>query len=400
MNCKVISHIFWGSLVFSAAIITGCSEKAQPPAKPAESAGQPTQSQTPLDQTSSGQTSPQGQSAAPQPQPTKAGFRVQETFNVGDNVYVRSMAVDKKSNSLWVGTSVGVLEVDLASRNMLNTYTRDQGLANEYVFGLFVDNDGTKWFGTNGGGISRLQAGQWKTYFPMNGLADYWVYCFTQQANGNLWIGTWAGLNVFNPQTEKFTTYLKELVNEWVYGLDVDSKDRVWIGTEGGVNMFDGQTWHTWTHKDGLGAPNTQNLPISSNTGLGTRSRHDLSVMEQGMMTYNPNYVFHLIAAQDDSIWAGTWGGGVSHFDGQKWTNYTTQDGLSGDIVYSVAQDKQNHLWFGTNGGLTYYDGAKWYTFTKNDGLLDNNIYAIAVTDKNEIWVGSKSGVVYIAQQQ
>jgi ligand-binding sensor domain-containing protein len=206
-------------------------------------------------------------------------------------------------------------------------------------------------------------------------------------------------LNVYNPQTQQFKTYLKELVNEWVYGLDVDSKDQVWIGTEGGVNMFDGQTWHTWTHKEGLGAANTQNLPISDNTGLGTRSRHDLSVMEQGMMTYNPNYVFTLIAAQDDSIWAGTWGGGVSHFDGEKWTNYTSENGLSGNIVYSVAQDNRNHLWFGTNGGLTYYDGASWYTFTKDDGLLDDNIYAIAVTDNNEIWVGSKSGVVFIAQQ-
>ncbi len=375
---------------FFIVLVSACSdnqqqEQAQP--QPPTSAAPPTQPQS------------SGESLTPQPLPTIAGYRVQETFNVGDNVYVRSMAMDKNSNTLWVGTSVGVLEVELASRNMLNAYTRDQGLANEYVFGMFVDSQGTKWFGTNGGGISRLQDGQWQTYFPMHGLADYWVYSFTEQSNGNLWIGTWAGLNVYNPQTQQFTTYLDELVNEWVYGLGVDSKDQVWIGTEGGINMFDGQTWKTWTHKEGLGAANTQNLPISDNTGLGTRSRHDLSVMEQGMMTYNPNYVFTLIVAHDDSIWAGTWGGGVSHFDGEKWTNYTTENGLSGNIVYSVAQDKRNHLWFGTNGGLTYYDGANWYTFSKDDGLLDNNIYAIAVTENNEIWVGSKSGVVYIAQQ-
>ncbi|MGD8591648.1 MAG: two-component regulator propeller domain-containing protein [Gammaproteobacteria bacterium] len=376
-----------GFLIFIIALISACSDKEQSQSQPPASAEAPAQPPS------------SGQSLAPQSIPTIAGYKVQETFNVGDNVYVRSMAVDGNSNTLWIGTSVGVLEVDLATRNMLNTYTRDQGLANEYVFGIFVDSQGTKWFGTNGGGISKLHDGQWQTYFPMHGLADYWVYSFAEQSNGNLWIGTWAGLSVLNPQTQQFTTYLDELVNEWVYGLDVDSKDQVWIGTEGGINRFDGQTWQTWTHKEGLGAPNTQNLPISDNTGLGTRSRHDLSVMEQGLMTYNPNYVFTLIVAQDDSIWAGTWGGGVSHFDGTKWTNYTTDDGLSGNIVYSVAQDKRGHFWFGTNGGLTYYDGASWYTFSKDDGLLDNNIYAIAITDKNEIWVGSKSGVVYIAQQ-
>jgi ligand-binding sensor domain-containing protein len=327
------------------------------------------------------------------------GYRVVDAFNVGNNVYVRSMTLDKKKNVLWVGTSVGVLEVDVATRNMLHTYTRDQGLANEYVFGMMVDSDGVKWFGTNGGGISRYKDGEWKTYFPMHGLADYWVYSFAQQSNGTIWIGTWAGLNAFDKKSEKFTTYLKELVNEWVYGLDVDAQDNVWVGTEGGVNMFDGKTWKAWTHKDGLGAPNTENLPLSSNTGLGTRSRHKLSVMELGQKTYNPNYVFALVAAPDDTVWAGTWGGGVSHFDGKTWHNFTSKDGLGGNIVYSLARDDNGVLWFGTDGGLTRYDGKHWQTFTKKDGLLDDSIYAIVTTADNNVWVGSRSGVTVLSDK-
>jgi len=330
---------------------------------------------------------------------TGLGYRVVDAFNVGKGTYVRSMALDHKKNVLWIGTSIGVLEVDGNTRNMLHTYNRDQGLANEYVFGIMVDNDGEKWFGTNGGGISRFKDGQWKTYFPMHGLADYWVYSFAQQANGTIWIGTWAGLNAFDKKTEKFTTYLKELVNEWVYGLAVDSKDHVWIGTEGGVNMFDGKTWKAWTHKDGLGAPNTENLPLSSNSGLGTRSRHNLSPMQFGQKTYNPNYVFALVTGKDDSVWAGTWGGGVSHYDGKTWTNYTTKDGLAGNIVYSLARDANGVLWFGTDSGLTRYDGEHWVTFNHKDGLLDDSIYAVVVTDKNEVWVGSRSGVTVLSDK-
>lgn len=326
------------------------------------------------------------------------GYHVADAFNVGDNVYVRSMTIDKPQQQLWVGTSVGVLQVDLKTRNMMNTYTRDQGLANEYVFGMMVDSEGTKWFGTNGGGISLLKGGTWKTYFPMHGLADYWVYSFAEQSNGTVWIGTWAGLNAFDKKSGKFSTYLKELVNEWVYGLDVDSKDQVWIGTEGGINMYDGKTWYVWTHKDGLGAENTENLPLSTNTGLGTRSRHDLTVMEMGQNTYNPNYVFALVASPDGTVWAGTWGGGVSHFDGKTWTNFTTKDGLAGNIVYSVEQDSTGTMWFGTNGGLSRYDGEHWHKFTKKDGLLDDSIYAIAATASNDVWVGSRSGVTLLSQ--
>ena len=338
---------------------------------------------------------------SPAPSANKTGgYHVADSFNVGERVYVRSMKADKKQNRLWVGTSVGVMEVDIASRNLVKTYTREQGLANEYVFGIHIDRQGNRWFGTNGGGISRYSPAQeWKTFFPMHGLADYWVYSFAEQADGTLWIGTWAGLSRFDPKTETFKTYIDELVNEWVYGLDVDSQQRVWIGTEGGVNMFDGKTWKTWTHKDGLGADNEQNLPISTNTGLGTRSRHDLSILSMDQQTYNPNYVFTLVAAQDGSVWAGTWGGGVSHFYDNAWHNYTTKDGVAGNIVYSIAQDDKGGMWVGTNAGLSYFDGKEWHMFTKDDGLLDDNIYAVAPVAGGQVWVGSRSGVTLLVSK-
>ncbi len=341
---------------------------------------------------------PQGQTA-PAATARKVGYAVVDTFNVGEHTYVRSMAFDPRDDSLWVGTSVGVLQVDVKSRQLRNTYTREQGLANEYVFGILIDSQGNRWFGTNGGGISRLSPdGQWKTYFPMHGLADYWVYSFAEDSKGGIWIGTWAGLSHLDPKQEKFTTYLAELVNEWVYGLGVDSRDRVWIGTEGGMNMFDGEKWFTWTHKEGLGAGNEDNLPVSSNTGLGTRSRHDLSIMAAGRETYNPNYVFTLIVAKDDTVWAGTWGGGVSHYDGSQWHNFTTRDGLAGNVVYSMAQDEEGAFWFGTNGGLTRYDGKTWQVFTRADGLLDDNVYAIVPTAGGKVWVGTRSGVTLLSK--
>ena len=327
--------------------------------------------------------------------------RVIESFQVGNEVFVRSLAIDTGSNSLWVGSSTGVLEIDLATSQMINTFTREDGLANEYVFAIYVDSQGYKWFGTNAGGASRYKDGQWDVYFPMHGLADYWIYAFVEQKNGPLWIGTWAGANSVDLATMEFKTYFSELINEWVYALDIDSKDRVWFGTEGGISMYDGDTWREWSHKDGLGAANVNQLLPSSNTGLGTRSRHDLSVLEQGKQTYNPSYVFSLIVDdRDDSVWAGTWGGGVGHYDGKSWTNYTSSDGLAGNIVYSIAQDNNGILWFGTNNGLSRYDGKAWITYDTHTGLLDNNVYAIAPTPSGELWVGTKNGVSRIAAHQ
>src|SRR6185369_10195446 len=74
-----------------------------------------------------------------------SGARVIDSFEVGDNVYVRALTVEKANNTLWVGTSVGVHEIDLQSSKPRNTFTRQQGLANEYVFAVGVDSEGYKW---------------------------------------------------------------------------------------------------------------------------------------------------------------------------------------------------------------------------------------------------------------
>lgn len=322
--------------------------------------------------------------------------RVLETFEIGEDVYARALAIDATQQSLWVGTSVGVHEIDLSSYQVKQTLTRDNGLANEYVFAVHIDQRGRKWFGTNGGGVSRYDNKDWQTFFPMHGLADYWVYAFAEQASGALWIGTWAGVNRVDPDSGQFTTHVKALINEWVYGIDVDAQDRVWFGTEGGVSMYNGKRWQAWNHDDGLGAQNSAKLPISSNTGLGTRSRHDLSVIVAGQNSYNPNYVFSVHVAADGTVLAGTWGGGVSRFDGKHWSNLTTRDGLAGNIVFSIAEGPEGVLWFGTDQGVSRYDGQSWQTISSDQGLFDDHVYALAITAAGEVWAGTRGAVARI----
>ena len=331
-----------------------------------------------------------------------AAHAVVENFNVGERAYVRSLAVDQGRNSLWVGTSVGVLEVDLKGNTPKNTFTREHGLANEYVFAIGVAPDQKVWFGTNAGGASTYDKdGKWKVYFPMHGLADYWVYSFAYDKAGGAWIGTWDGANYVDPKTGAFTTYRSELINIWVYGIDIDSEGRVWFGTEGGVTMHDGKSWTSWTHKDGLGAENAANLPRSANTGLGTRSRHDLALEAAGQETYNPNYVFSVkVDRTGRGVWFGTWGGGVSLFDGKSWKSFSTADGLAGNVVYAIAQEADGSLWFGTNHGASHWNGRTFTNYGKADGLLNDDVYAIALTPDGSAWFGVQGGVSHLLHRK
>ena len=297
--------------------------------------------------------------------------RVIETFQVGATVYVRALAVEPARGALWVGTSAGLNEVDLESGKLRSTFTRREGLASEQVFAVAIDAQGYKWIGTGAGGASRYKEGSFKTYFPMHGLADFRVFSFAQDARGAMWMGTLAGASRLDRSSGKFTTYAKELVNEWVYGLAVDAKGQVWFATEGGVSMFDGKAWRAWTQADGLGAPRT----------------------ERG------NYILAVHAGKDGAIWAGTWGGGAARFDGERWTSLTAKDGLAGNIVYSIAQEADGTMWFGTDAGLSWYDGKKVRSLGPKEGLPGPNVFALAAAPKGEVWAGARGAVVRHARR-
>ena len=160
-------------------------------------------------------------------------------------------------------------------------------------------------------------------------------------------------------------------MNEWVYGVAVDPKGQVWFATEGGVSMFDGKSWRAWTQSDGLGAPRT----------------------ERG------NYILAVHAASDGAIWAGTWGGGAARFDGAQWVSLTSKDGLAGNIVYSIAQEADGTLWFGTDAGLSWYDGKKLRSLGPKDGLPGPNVFALAAAPKGEVWAGARGAVVRLARR-
>jgi len=325
-------------------------------------------------------------------------FKLLGRFDIGQNIYARSLLA--ADDTLWVGTSAGLMDISLVEYTPRKIYTRDDGMANEYVFAVGRERSGDIWLGTNGGGASRFRDGEIKTFFPSHGLADYWVYAFAQQRNGDLWIGTWAGANKMDPDAETFETYVEELINEWVYGIGVDSKDRVWFGTEGGMTMYDGDNWRHWTHEDGLGADNLKGLPHSDNTGLGTRKRHDLSVMVGTGESYNPNYIFSVVVDKNDHVWAGTWGGGVSRFDGETWTSFSSADGLPGNIVYSALVDSDGLYWFGTNNGLVVYDGSNWTRLGHILGVPESDVYAITEDRNGHVWAGFRGVVIRLEKAE
>ncbi|OFY69122.1 MAG: hypothetical protein A3G23_06125 [Bacteroidetes bacterium RIFCSPLOWO2_12_FULL_37_12] len=74
--------------------------------------------------------------------------------------------------------------------------------------------------------------------------------------------------------------------------------------------------------------------------------------------------------------------------------NFNVQHGLAQSQIYSLCQDKEGNLWFGTfGGGVCKYNGTEFTTYTTKEGLGDNDVYCLYTDSKGHIWIGTYDGL-------
>ena len=330
-------------------------------------------------------------------------------FRVG-NKNVKRIFAD--GDTVWVGTSGGAVRYDTRSDDY-KLFDTKSGLLSNGVF--YVGKLGQRIvLGTYGGGMSLLDAKseKWDTYNIPEGLGDAFVYDVLKVRNGDVWIATWSGVNVVRGgdlkdrskwQLHTVASTKGGLPNDWVYGLAEGKNGEVWLGTEGGLAHFKDGRWQNWNHAKGLGAPYERvKDAIDYKTDPAKFSEHHAKQkqemgLEKVEVAYNPNYIVALAVDAEGVVWAGTWGGGLSRFDGQKWTQYTVAEGLPGNHVFMLHIDPRGVLWIGTNNGLAKFkkDGG-FDVLTTQDGLFHNAVFSMATAKDGTLWVGSFGGVARI----
>ena len=107
-----------------------------------------------------------------------------------------------------------------------------------------------------------------------------------------------------------------------------------------------------------------------------------------------------IIQDHNGNIWIGTFGGGVSKFDGKTFVTYSDKDGLANNVVRSILEDQQGNIWFATNGGgVSKFNGQYFINFTTKEGLASNFVWSILQDHKGQIWCGATGGGVSIYKE-
>ena len=321
-------------------------------------------------------------SRKPPPSPTQPVFT---NYEINASVF----AIDFQGTQVWVGTDQGLIRYDLIEDRVAQVYNSDRGLVGDIVTVVKVDSNGHVWVGTHGGGLSRFDGKQWQ-HFNVPDLADPYVYDILFDQTSRMWVANWKGVSVYDGKTWQSYTQADGIIDEWVYALALDQDGAVWLGTEGGVTRVDGNTFVSYTHKDGVGADLKK---VGEYEKLANPSFHHQNTEGKEAEGYNPNYILSAAVDRHNVKWFGTWGAGLSRYDGKTWENYTIEDGLPGNFITDILIDPDGSLWVSTEAGIGILRNNKWRQLTNKDGLVDNSVFTASMDEQGFKWFGTLQGI-------
>ena len=128
------------------------------------------------------------------------------------NDFAQCISLDQ-SGDVWVGSQGGLTK--LSFKNQLNpiftNYTRNEDLENSLshnsVYDILVDDKNNKWIATRYGLNLWQQDGTFKSWTEQEQFTSAIIYGIQDDFDGNLWLGTTAGIVHFNPRTNRFKQY-------------------------------------------------------------------------------------------------------------------------------------------------------------------------------------------------
>lgn len=317
------------------------------------------------------------------PNNDKAAFTVLSIKDGMPNSSVSAIVQDRQG-FLWFSTQGGLCRYD--GQNFIsyeNEPFNDASISGDLVQTLYLDQTDILWVGTYAGlnrFVPESQSFVHYRYSDSNpqSLSNDLVIAISRDGQGNLWVGTLNGLNRLDEKTGTFTRYFSDpsnphaLPNNTVRSLFLDSRGRFWVGTSGGglcsydpgTDRFDN---HTATVAGGPGVPQSLSLQDIKEDGSG-------------------------------NLWLSAWGTGLVRYNPD--TDATTVFPLPDNRIYVINTSSPGIIRAGTWGaGLYILNPATGaidsYMASSGIGALPNPVvYSMLQDASGELWVGTNGGGV------
>lgn len=363
---------------------------------------------------------------------TKSGLNIyNKAKNEFDRYYINGLLKDNpirnicvsKDESVYIATVwQGILHLD-KNFKLINQYKIDNQPKEKQVSVIFEDKSGLIWFGGINKGLCVLNPGNntLQRFTINDGIEDNNnIRAIEDDGKGNLIIGTFNGLYLFNKATASFTAFSKlyipggEINHYSILSVKYDNAGTLWVGTyAGGVSSY-----HPNNKRFAYFNP-AENNRYTGVIGMMVEDRkHNLWIASEGAgligwdvknrkfsfnridSEKNESYSKNIIKClyqEGDNIYCGTSRSEIFLFNtiNHKFRFlYKLNDERK--VVYDLLKDNEGNLWAGATGdnnGLyciskngqirsTFNSGNRTYTF--------NDVRSLLLLKENVLLIGTR----------
>ena len=336
-------------------------------------------------------------------------------------------------------------------------WTARDGFSPGTIFAMAQTPDGYLWLGAEFGlfRFDGIHSVRWQP--PAGQQLPAAPYSLLVTRDGTLWIGTFAGLASWSGG--KLTQY-PEIGKQFVTSLLEDREGTVWAGILGSTSdtptgrLCAIRSGHAQCYREGgafgtfvwsLGEDSSGTLWVGAESGLwrwkpgsprrfpmpGMRvddlSRTDdgkvlIAIRSAGLMqvigdklesypirgTVNPNAPLpdrdidsnKLLRDRDGGLWIGTHNRGLIHVHHGRTDVFTKSDGLSGNIIAGLFEDREGNIWVSTAEGLDRFRELPIATISTKQGLSSDNTDSVIAARDGSVWVASDAGLTRLKDGQ
>jgi signal transduction histidine kinase/streptogramin lyase len=264
------------------------------------------------------------------------------------------------------------------------------------ISALSQDADGNLWIGTTRGGAFEWRDGVASAYDPAAGLSDASVRSMLADSDGNVWVGTEVG-GLNRLKRRHVFSYQRAGGNEQSLGPVIgDGAGGLWIGaTCGGLLHFDG-TFRTYENGSAMNCIWALHRDPDGTVWIGSTASGLTRFADGRFTSYGTTEglpsatVTGIVRDRHGLLWVGT-PQGLSRWDGARFTNYTGAQGLVHDVK-CIVQDRRGALWLGGINGLSRFENGQFTHYTKAQGLSHDHVRAIHEDADGVLWIGTYGG--------
>ncbi|MGQ7947312.1 two-component regulator propeller domain-containing protein [Flavobacterium sp. WC2509] len=352
-------------------------------------------------------------------------------FNASSHEIKNISYIGLWQKQILLGTDVGLFKLKPNSHQLIKI---DLGAKKPNINDVYTEGK-KMWIATEGNGLIlyNTENGQTNTLLHnavTNSIADNNIRCIGKDTEGNIWLGTFRGLSILNPNTNYFTNYYHQISQAYTISQNSvrcffkDKQNGIWLGTYyGGINYYHKNDIKFNLLSQNSGKPslndevigvikqdNKGNFWIGSNDKGVNYWNKDANTIryfsnsENSTNSLSSNNIKAIEFDDNGNVLIGTHIGGLNLLNPNSGAvqrflhDENNPSSIASDLVYSLLKDYKGRIWVGTKSGLDqFHPETKSFTHFHLDKAgkrpTSDDITYLFEDSKHRIWIGTTNGV-------